>query len=268
MGNSSQAREDEDRAETGAVLVDLEERDATAPRRAGVYLLPNLITTGALFAGFYAIIAGMNGHFIAAVLAVYAAVALDTADGRVARYTHTESEFGAVYDSLADMIAFGAAPALVAFSFALGELGKVGWVVAFVYMASAALRLARFSVSGSSSFFSGLASPAAAVMVTSLVWVLLELPTLAASTAAALVAVTTVIAGLLMVAPVRYYSPKATAIRDRVPFLALVGIVLFFALSFIDPPRMLLLIAVAYAVSGPLVALRDLLRPAGGNSQD
>ncbi|MEM6708228.1 MAG: phosphatidylcholine/phosphatidylserine synthase [Pseudomonadota bacterium] len=246
-------------------VVNLDGADpAAAPRHRGVYLLPNLITTAALFAGFYAIIAGMNGHYIAAVLAVYAAVALDTADGRVARYTGTESEFGAVYDSLADMIAFGAAPALVAFSFALGDLGRVGWVAAFVYMAAAALRLARFSVSGSVEYFAGLASPAAAVILTSLVWVLVELPQLASGTVAALVATTTVVSGLLMIAPVRYFSPKQIALRDRVPFIGFVGIVLVFALAFLDPPRVLLVIATGYAISGPLTMLWKM-RSAGNS---
>ncbi|MEM1433027.1 MAG: phosphatidylcholine/phosphatidylserine synthase [Pseudomonadota bacterium] len=239
------------------VLIDLDE--TPAPRRRGIYLLPNLITTGALFAGFYAIIAGMDGHFIAAVLAVYAAAALDTADGRVARYTHTESEFGAIYDSLADMIAFGAAPALVAFSFALGDLGKVGWAAAFVYMASAALRLARYSVSGTIESFTGLASPAAATIVVSLVWVLAELPTLSSTTVAIVVALVTGAAGLLMVAPITYFSPKTFALRDQVPFVVFVAVVMIFALAFIDPPRVLLLIAAGYALSGPLLALRRYL---------
>lgn len=249
-----------------AVLIDLEAAEADeAPRSRGIYLLPNLITTGALFAGFYAMIAGMDGHFVAAVLAVYTAGALDTADGRIARYTHTESEFGAIYDSLADMIAFGAAPALVAFSFALGELGKVGWVAAFIYMACAALRLARFSVSGSTAYFSGLASPAAAVIVTSLVWVLVELPSVDPATSALLIAGTTVGSGLLMVAPVRYFSPKSVALRNRVPFFAFVLVVLGFAALFLDPPRVLLLIATCYALSGPFLAYWRWVGNSGGD---
>ena len=122
--------------------------DAASIRRRGIYLLPNLITTGALFAGWYAIVAGMNGQLIAAALAVFAAIALDTADGRVARRLHTESQFGAEYDSLSDLVAFGVAPALVAYSWGLNSLGKIGWMVTFVYMACAALRLARYNTKG------------------------------------------------------------------------------------------------------------------------
>ena len=139
--------------------------------RRGIFLLPNLITSAALFAGFYAIVAGMNGNFIAAALAIYVAMALDTADGRVARMTHTESEFGAQYDSLSDMVAFGVAPGLVAFSWGISTLGQAGWVVTFVYMACAALRLARFNTKGDNDSFTGLASPSAAAIVASAVWV-------------------------------------------------------------------------------------------------
>ena len=140
-------------------------------RKRGVYLLPNLITTGALFAGFYAIVAGMNGDFIAASLAIFVAFALDTADGRVARLTNTESQFGAEYDSLSDMVAFGVAPALVAFSWGLSSLGQFGWVATFVYMACAALRLARFNTKGDNAGFTGLASPSAAAIIACSIWV-------------------------------------------------------------------------------------------------
>ncbi|MEQ8689291.1 MAG: phosphatidylcholine/phosphatidylserine synthase, partial [Pseudomonadales bacterium] len=125
-------------------------------RRRGIYLLPNLITSAALFAGFYSIVAGMDGNFIPAALAMFVAMALDTADGRVARMTHTESAFGAEYDSLSDMVAFGVAPALVAFSWGLNILGQLGWMVTFVFMACAALRLARFNTKGDNSAFTGL----------------------------------------------------------------------------------------------------------------
>ena len=146
--------------------------EAHGPARRGIYLLPNLITTGALFAGFYAIVAAMNGNVIAAAIAIYAAVLLDTADGRVARLTRTQSAFGAEYDSLSDMVAFGVAPALVAFTWALSQLGQLGWVVTFLYMACTALRLARFNTQGDISSFTGLASPAAACMVVTAIWVL------------------------------------------------------------------------------------------------
>ena len=138
--------------------------EVRVPARRGIYLLPNLITTGALFAGFYSIVAAMNGNFIPAAIATYAAVFLDTADGRVARLTRTQSAFGAEYDSLSDMVAFGVAPALMAFTWSLSQLNQLGWVVTFIYMACTALRLARFnSQGGEIASFTGLASPAAAL---------------------------------------------------------------------------------------------------------
>jgi len=222
----------------------------------GVYLLPNLLTTGALFAGFYAIVAGMNGHFIAAALAVFVAMALDTADGRVARWTRTESRFGAEYDSLSDMVAFGVAPALVAFSWGLVTLGKVGWIATFVYMACAALRLARFNTKGDNATFTGLASPSAAAIIACCIWTWADFelgePNVAAAVSMALV---TVLVGLLMVSPFRYYSPKGLGIKGRVPFIGLVLVVLVFAILLADPPRVLLGLFAAYALSGPLQSL-------------
>ena len=204
--------------------VGIEEGEADeSGRRRGIYLLPNLITTGALFAGFYAIVAAMNGHFMPAAVAIYAASILDAADGRVARLTRTQSAFGAEYDSLSDMVAFGVAPALVAFSWALSALGQIGWVVTFIYMACAALRLARFNTQGESRTFTGLASPSAAVLIASLVWVLDE-QRLAGETvsvlAAATLAVATTLVGILMVSNFTYFSPKLITFRGRVPFFA------------------------------------------------
>ena len=143
-------------------------------RRKGIYLLPNLMTTGALFAGFYAVVAAMRGDFESAAVAIFFAMILDGLDGRIARMTNTSSKFGAEYDSLSDMVSFGVAPALVMFSWALGELGKFGWSAAFVYVACAALRLARFNTqidTADKNYFTGLASPAAAAVVASTVWV-------------------------------------------------------------------------------------------------
>jgi CDP-diacylglycerol--serine O-phosphatidyltransferase len=222
-------------------------------RRRGIYLLPNLITTGALFAGFFAIVAGMNGDFVAAALAIIAAGLLDTADGRVARWTRTESRFGAEYDSLSDMVAFGVGPALVAFSWGLDTLGKAGWVATFVYMACAALRLARFNTKGDNKTFTGLASPAAAAIIACLVWAWTDFGFGEPSTSAAiLMAVVVVCVGLLMVSNFIYFSPKMLELRGRVPFITLVAVVLVFAILFVDPPRVLLLVALAYAASGPL----------------
>jgi CDP-diacylglycerol--serine O-phosphatidyltransferase len=244
---------DEERCETGEGEAALAGRG----RRRGIYLAPNLITTGALFAGFYAIVAGMNGHFIAAGLAVYVAMALDTLDGRVARWTRTESRFGAEYDSLSDMVAFGVAPALVAFSWGLDTLGKLGWFCTFVYMACAALRLARFNTQSSLDSFQGLASPSAAAIIASAVWVWSEsLGEASPSVAAAVVmGVITAGVGLLMVSNFRYYSPKALNVKGRVPFITLVGATLVFAVMVADPPRVLLLLFGLYALSGPAMYL-------------
>jgi len=221
-------------------------------RKRGVYLLPNLITTGALFAGFYAIVAGMNGNFLPAALAIFVAMALDTADGRVARLTNTQSQFGAEYDSLSDMVAFGVAPALVAFSWGLSTLGKAGWVVTFVYMACAALRLARFNTKGDNSSFTGLASPSAAAIIACCVWVWVEYVGGAPSIfAASIMGAITVVTGLLMVSNFTYYSPKFINFKGRVPFVTLVFIVLGFSIMLIDPPTVLLMLFTGYAVSGP-----------------
>ena len=146
----------------------IERKSAKWPGRKGIYLLPNLFTTGALFSGFYAIVASMNGNFENAAIAIFIAMVLDGMDGRVARLTNTQSDFGAEYDSLADMVSFGVAPALVSFTWALQDLGKIGWVAAFIYVAGAALRLARFNTQlavADKNFFTGLASPAAAAIV-------------------------------------------------------------------------------------------------------
>ena len=232
-------------------------------RRRGVYLLPNLITTGALFSGFYAIVAGMNGNFIAAGIAVYAAFFLDTLDGRIARMTRSESAFGAEYDSLSDMVAFGVAPSLVAFSWALSSLGQIGWVVSFVYMACAALRLARFNTAPDNTSFTGLASPSAAAIVASAVWVWHE--SLGGATPgtfeAASIAVITAAAGLLMVSNFNYFSPKTLPLKGRVPFVSMVGVVLAFAILLLDPPRVLLTLFALYALSGPVVYVYRLFRP-------
>jgi CDP-diacylglycerol--serine O-phosphatidyltransferase len=227
--------------------------DTGKSRRRGIYLLPNLITTAALFAGFFAIVAGMNGDFVAAALAILVASLLDTADGRVARWTRTESQFGAEYDSLSDMVAFGVAPALVAFSWGLDTLGQAGWVATFVYMACAALRLARFNTKGDNKTFTGLASPAAAVIIACLVWAWTDFGLGVPSSAAAVsMGFVVVGVGLLMVSRFIYFSPKVLDLKGRVPFITLVAVVLVFAVLFLDPPRVLLALALIYAASGPV----------------
>ncbi len=227
--------------------------DEAKARRRGIYLLPNLITTGALFAGFFAIVAGMNGDFVAAALAILVAGLLDTADGRVARWTRTESQFGAEYDSLSDMVAFGVAPALVAFSWGLDSLGQAGWVATFIFMACAALRLARFNTKGDNKTFTGLASPAAAAIIACMVWTWTDFGLGTPSAAAAVSMGFVVVAvALLMVSNFIYFSPKVLELKGRVPFITLVAAVLVFAVLALDPPRVLLLIALVYAASGPI----------------
>ena len=231
-------------------------------RRKGVYLLPNLLTTGALFAGFYAVVAAMRGDFESAPLAIFAAMVLDGMDGRIARMTNTSSKFGAEYDSLADMVSFGVAPALVMFSWALGELGKFGWSAAFIYVACAALRLARFNTqidTADKNYFTGLASPAAAAIIASTVWVCHDLGWVGEQLpqeVAFLVAVLTAVVGLLMIANFPYYSFKDVDFRGRVPFVAMIVLILVISLVTLNPPSMFLLAFLAYAASGPVLQLQ------------
>jgi len=228
-------------------------------RHKGVYILPNLFTTGALFSAFYAIIAAMNQLWGPACIAIFAAMILDGLDGRVARLTNTQSAFGAEYDSLSDCVAFGVAPALVVYSWSLSTLGKVGWMVAFVYAACAALRLARFNVQldvADKRYFTGLPSPSAAAVVTGLVWAASDFNMDGKEHWVALIAAAiTAMAGLLMVSNFKYDSFKQIDFHGRVPFVAILIIVLSFAVVFIDPPRVLWLVALGYAVSGPILAL-------------
>ncbi|MCW8959287.1 MAG: CDP-diacylglycerol--serine O-phosphatidyltransferase, partial [Gammaproteobacteria bacterium] len=221
----------------------MSKEQSTTPnkRRRGIYLLPNLFTTAALFAGFYAIVAAMGGQFEAAAVAIFIAMVLDGLDGRVARMTNTQSEFGAEYDSLADMISFGLAPALVMYEWSLHSMGKLGWLAAFIYTAGAALRLARFNTQigiADKRFFQGLASPAAAAVVVGMVWVGHDYE-VAGSRLAWLALLVTVATGILMVSNARYYSFKDLDLKGRVPFFFLLVVVLIFVLISIDPPQVL-----------------------------
>jgi len=224
-----------------------------APRHRGIYLLPNLVTTVALFSGFYAILASMDGKFEAAAIAIFVAMVFDGLDGRVARMTNTQSDFGVEYDSLSDMVSFGVAPAVVCYSWMLSDLGKVGWAAAFLYVSCAALRLARFNVaveSADSRYFVGLASPSAAALVAGMVWVGHDVEL---STATAIIAfLVTAGAGLLMVVNCRYHSMKGFDFKGHVPFVTFLAVVVGMVIVTIDPPRVLLSIALAYALSGPL----------------
>lgn len=231
-------------------------------RHRGIYLLPNLFTTANLFAGFYSIINAMNGNFYVAAATVFVAMVLDGLDGRVARLTNTQSAFGAEYDSLSDMVAFGVAPALLAFEWALGSMGKVGWMVAFIYVAGAALRLARFNTqigSVDKRYFIGLASPAAAGVVAGTVWAFSDFG-IQGSNMSFVVAILVAAAGMLMVSNIKYNSFKNLDLKGRVPFVAILAVVLVFAVVFSDPPRILLLIFLAYAASGPIQYLLRLRR--------
>lgn len=230
-------------------------------RRQGIYLLPNLFTTGALFAGFYAVIAAMRGNFEAAAIAIFFALVFDGLDGRIARLTNTSSKFGAEYDSLSDMVSFGVAPALVMFSWALGGLGKLGWSAAFIYVACAALRLARFNTQiddTDKNYFTGLASPAAACIIASMVWVCHDLGLVGENLPhelAIIVGILTATVGFLMVANFPYYSFKGIDFRGRVPFVVIFLVVLGFGLVTVDPPSIFLITFLAYAASGPILAI-------------
>ncbi|GJM09016.1 MAG: CDP-diacylglycerol--serine O-phosphatidyltransferase [Lysobacteraceae bacterium] len=233
-------------------------------RRRGIYLLPNLLTTGALFSGFYSIVASMDGRFEAAAIAIFVAALLDGLDGRVARLTNTQSEFGVQYDSLSDLIAFGLAPALVMYSYSLSSLkaesavlGKAGWLVAFLYAACAALRLARFNTQAGVAdkrYFQGLASPAAAGLMMSTVWTFSEFGITGLSAASFALPVT-LLSALLMVSNVRYFSFKGWPGKDHVPFLWIFLFVVLLVLLTIDPPKVLLAATACYALSGPILTV-------------
>jgi CDP-diacylglycerol--serine O-phosphatidyltransferase len=225
--------------------------------RRGIYLLPNLFTTGALFAGFYAIVMAMNGRFEDAATAIFVAMVLDGLDGRVARLTRTQSAFGAEYDSLSDMVSFGVAPALVMYSFALKGMGKLGWIAAFIYCAGAALRLARFNTMlevQDKRWFQGLPSPAAAALVAGLVWVAFDNHFLGKDMRWPAWTFT-VFAGLTMVSNLRFYSGKDINLRKSVPFMFIVLIALAFTLISVDPPIVLFALFMAYGLSGYVLAV-------------
>lgn len=232
--------------------------DGRKERRRGIYLLPNLFTTAALFAGFYAIVSGMHGKFETAAIAIFVAMIFDGLDGRVARLTNTQSKFGAEYDSLSDMVSFGVAPALVIFSWALNGLGKLGWAVAFIYVACAALRLARFNTqidTADKNYFSGLASPAAAAVVAALVWVCAEEGWVGENLSFFMVLLAgclTAAVGFLMISSIKYHSFKGLDLRGRVPFVVMLLVVIGFGIFMVGQERALLLGFLIYAASGPI----------------
>ncbi len=229
------------------------EGDQTAyvAERKGIYILPNLFTTGGLFAAFYAIVQATQGHFDTAAAAVFVAMVMDGLDGRVARLTNTTTDFGLAYDSLVDVVAFGLAPALVMYEWTLASMGKLGWLAAFVYVAATALRLARFNTQkvADKRYFQGLPSPAAAALIAAWVWVM-DSYSLQGGVVQVLALVLTVSAALAMVSNLRYRSFKDLDLKDRVPFVALLVLVLVFVLIAFDPPRVLFAGFVGYFLSG------------------
>lgn len=224
-------------------------------RRKGIYILPNLFTLAALFCGFYAIVMAVNGRFDLSALGVFCAMVLDSLDGRVARMTNTQSAFGEQMDSLADMVSFGAAPALISYIWALRDLGRWGWFAAFVYCACAALRLARFNVNTGvvdKRYFQGLPSPAAAALVAGFIWLATDMGKTGGQLAWPMFFVA-LYAGLTMVTNVPFFSFKDVGMRKSVPFAVIVLIALVIALINIDPPTVMFGIFVLYGTSGYVV---------------
>ncbi|TLY48177.1 MAG: CDP-diacylglycerol--serine O-phosphatidyltransferase [Gammaproteobacteria bacterium] len=241
---------------------DHEEGERLAYRRRGIYLLPNLFTIAGLFAGFYAIVTAMEGYFNYAAVAIFVAMIMDFFDGRVARLTNTQSAFGAELDSLSDMVSFGVAPALVIYSWSLEGLSKLGWLAAFIFAAAGALRLARFNTQvlvADKRYFQGLPIPAAAGVLASMVWLCVESEILG-DVVSMITAVLAIIIAILMVSNVRYYSFKELDLKGRVPFVAILLVVLAFVGISLDPPKILFLIFFCYALSGPVLSLYSLYK--------
>ena len=240
-------------------MPDLNHRKPIDLRRRGIYLLPNLFTTAALFAGFYAIVQAMNNSFANAAVAIFVAMVLDGLDGRVARMTHTQSEFGAEYDSLSDMVSFGVAPSLIIYEWALKGLGKWGWFAAFIYCAGTALRLARFNTNieiVDKNNFQGLPSPAAAALVASFVWVMMDNHFSGDQLRWYACALTT-FAGITMVSNLKFYSFKSINMRKSVPFIVIFLFALSFILISVDPPSILFLLFLGYCLSGYVMGILE-----------
>ncbi|NQY51470.1 MAG: CDP-diacylglycerol--serine O-phosphatidyltransferase [Piscirickettsiaceae bacterium] len=228
----------------------------------GIYLLPNLFTTAGLFAGFYAIIAAMRGDFESSAIAIFMAMVMDVLDGSIARMTNTQSNFGAEYDSLSDMVSFGLAPALVIFQWSLLDMGKLGWMISFIYTACTALRLARFNTQigiADKHYFQGLPSPAAAACLACWVW-LGTTNSIDVSLIRGVALVLTFSCGILMVSTVRYYSLKELNLRGKVPFVMLLIIILIIALIANAPPIILFSSFFIYTLSGPVFTLIKIRR--------
>lgn len=234
-------------------MKDMSERRSRRKRlRRGIYVLPSFLTTGNLFAGYFAIVAALQGEYRSAAIALGIAFVIDGLDGRIARMTHTQSEFGEVYDSIADVVTFGAAPAVLVLSWGLWDLGRIGWLASFFYLTCAAIRLARFSTQegpGDHRFFVGLPSPAAAGLLAALA--LYWPDRLGSPWPARLLLVVVLLASAMMVSKVRYRSFKNFDLRRRQPYTVIVLLAMSMAVVAWDPEHVLLLLAVGYAVSGP-----------------
>ncbi len=236
-------------------------------KQKGIYLLPNLFTTGAMFAGYYSIIAAIQGKFEMACLSIFIAALLDALDGRVARLTNTQSEFGEQYDSLSDLVSFGVAPSLLVFNWSLYHLstvhpvlGKIGWLAAFIYAVSGALRLARFNTQigvVDKAYFQGLPSPAAAAVISSFVWICVDLDLVGADLKYITLPLTIVV-GLLMVSRFRYYSFKTIPFKENVSFIWILILVLVFVLLTIKTAWVLFVVFTGYAVSGILITILSI----------
>ncbi|EKD74916.1 MAG: CDP-diacylglycerol-serine O-phosphatidyltransferase [uncultured bacterium] len=237
-----------------------DKKDFFPNRPRGIYLLPNIFTSVSLFSGFYAIVAAMKGLFDLAPIAIFIAAISDSLDGRVARLTHTETAFGAHYDSLSDVVSFAVAPALLCYSWSLSYLGKPGWLVAFVFTAAVTLRLARFNTQLSTmdkGHFQGLPSPTGAGVVTAAVWSCYEY-NFSGESMALLIAMLSIAVSALMVSNVRYRSFKDLNLKDRVPFVAILAIILILVGVAIAPAQVLFLFLVSYTISGPVLTLIEL----------
>jgi CDP-diacylglycerol---serine O-phosphatidyltransferase len=228
-------------------------------RNRGIYILPNLFTISALFAGFYAIVAALKSSYDNAAIAIFVAMIMDSLDGRIARLTQSVTSFGAELDSLSDMVAFGAAPAIVIYSWTLYSLGKFGWLASFIFIAGVALRLARFNtqINQSKRYFQGLPCPAAAAVLAGITWVGKDfgapnqIPNIA-------IAIITIFLGILMVSNVRFRSFKDLNLKNNVPFAVILILVLAIVFISIDPPKVLLAIFATYALSGPIMTIWEL----------
>jgi CDP-diacylglycerol--serine O-phosphatidyltransferase len=237
------------------------EVDEQNPRGKGLYLFPNLLTTGGLFAGFYAVVAAMNHLYVAAAFVTFIAMLMDSLDGRVARMTNTTSQFGAEYDSLSDMIAFGIAPALLVYSRDLVSLHKIGWLVAFIYVAATGLRLARFNTQldnpeADKRFFSGLPCPAAAGFLASVIWIQ-QIFHISGDIVNIITAILTGFVAIMMVSNIPYHSFKKIDLKGKVPFVFMFLIILIFAVITLDPPKVLFTIFTVYVFSGPFAFIKN-----------